>query len=145
MDRRSAFSSDTKCLRNNVIGCCLIFFNLAFQVVKPDFMYVQPEEEEGELPFFKYLKIVAGICCLFSALLLVDFILPVKCMQEIIQKRLYVKENNRFGANDYQLHVVTPSFKIKVAPPLYEDATEKSPVKICYSPLLKITRNVSGS
>ena len=108
-------------------------------------MYVQPDEEEGTLPFFKYLKITAAICCLFSAVLLIDLILPGSCKQEVVQKRLFYKENNRFGANDYQLHVVTPTFKIKVGPPLFEDATEQTQVEVCYSPILKMIRKVSGS
>jgi len=108
-------------------------------------MYVQHDEEEGELPFYRYLKIVAALCCIFSIAILIDYVLPAVCKSETVAKRNFIKESSRFGGTDYDLKLITQTFEIKASPDLFDDAKENTNIQVCYSPVFKSVRTVSGN
>ncbi len=106
-------------------------------------MYYHPEEEEV-LPFFKAIRWIALGSLLFASCLLVDFFLPEQCKEEVVTKRVYLKESNRFGGNTYELKLFTPRFEIQVNPDLFRDAPEKTPIKVYHSPLFNTIKKVGG-
>jgi hypothetical protein len=107
-------------------------------------MYYHPNEEEGVLPFVKAIQVIAAISCLFALCLLIDFILPEKCKEEVVRQRIYLKENNRFGGDNYDLKLVTSSFIIQAKPELFKDAPEQTRVRIYHSPVFGTIKSVCG-
>ena len=107
-------------------------------------MYYHPHEEEGELPFYKGVRWLALASALFAFTLLVDYILPETQKEEIVERRIFFKESNRFGGNTYVLKLFTQSFTIHAKPELFKDAPEKTRIRISHSPLFRTVKSVSG-
>jgi hypothetical protein len=109
-------------------------------------MYKQrDDEEQTELPFFRPMKIIALLCALFSAILLIDFVLPSSCSSDEIQKRLFEKESDRFGGDILKLHIVTTEAVFEATPAMFEDAQAGAKVEICQTPLFKHVIQISGN
>jgi hypothetical protein len=108
-------------------------------------MYYHPKEEEGVLPFVKAIRVIAAISCLFALCLLIDFFLPEKCKEEVVRQRIYLKENNRFGGDNYDLKIVTSSFVIRAKPELFKDAPEQTRLRIYHSPVFGTIKSVCGN
>ncbi len=107
-------------------------------------MYYHPHEEEGELPFYKGVRWLALASALFAFTLLVDYNLPETQEEEVVERRIYFKESNRFGGNTYVLKLFTRSFIIQAKPDLFKDAPEKTRIRISHSPLFRTIKSVSG-
>jgi len=108
-------------------------------------MYKQRDDDELiELPLFRQIKIVAFLSAFFSSVLLVDFLLPSKSKTEIVSHRLFEKESSRFGGTNYNLRITTKSFEIKAETDLFDDAKEKTPIEIHYSPIFNFIKRVKG-
>jgi hypothetical protein len=108
-------------------------------------MYKQRNDDEVvELPLFKYIKTIAILSSLFSTLLLCDYLLPAKKTNEIVLKRIFEKESNRFGGTNYNLKIATQSFEIKAGAELFEHARETTPLEIYYSPIFNFIKLVKG-
>jgi hypothetical protein len=108
-------------------------------------MYKQrDDEEQTELPFFRPMKVLALLCALFSAVLLIDFVLPSSCSSDEIQKRLFEKESDRFGGEVFKLHIVTKDAVFEATPAMFEDAQAGAHVEICQTQMFKHVIQISG-
>jgi len=108
-------------------------------------MYKQRDDDELiELPLFKQLKIIAFSSAIFSFVLMADYLLPSKLKTEIVNKRLFEKESSRFGGTNYNLRITTKSFEIKTETDLFDDAKEKTPIEVYYSPIFNFIQKVKG-
>lgn len=107
--------------------------------------YYHPEEEEGELPFAKGMKWIAGLSALFALSLLVDYFLPVVCVQAQVEKKIFFKENTRFGGQNYDLRIETDKIKFKAKPDLFGAVKELDFVSVCHTPIYRAVKSVSGT
>jgi hypothetical protein len=108
-------------------------------------MYKQrDDDEQTELPFFRPMKVLAVLCALFSAVLLIDYVLPSSCTSDKIQKRLFEKESDRFGGEVFKLHIVTQNAVFEATPAMFEDAQAGAQVEICQTQMFKHVIQISG-
>ncbi len=108
-------------------------------------MYKQrDDDEQTELPFFRPMKVLALLCALFSAVLLIDYVLPTSCSSDKIQKRLFQKESDRFGGEIFKLHIVTQHAVFEATPAMFEDAKADAQVEICRTQFFKHVLQISG-
>jgi hypothetical protein len=108
-------------------------------------MYKQrDDEDQTELPFFRPMKVLALLCALFSAVLLIDFVLPVTCSSDKIEKRLFQKESDRFGGDIFKLHIVTQNTVFEATPAMFEDAIVGEAVEICTTQMFEHVLQISG-
>lgn len=109
-------------------------------------MYKQRDDDESiELPFVRPIKVIALLCALLSAALLIDFVLPSGCRTDKIQQRLFEKEDDRFGGTIYKFQIVTTSSSFEATPVMFEDAAEGAQIEVCITPLFRFVKQVSGS
>lgn len=106
--------------------------------------YYRSREEEGDLPFTRALKWIAGASALFAVLLMADFFIPESCSQTKVLQKIFLKESNRFGGTNYNLKVVTEKLKFRAKPDLFASLSENDVVEVCYTPLFRFVKEVSG-
>lgn len=104
--------------------------------------YKHEEEEDGDLPYFKLMKMALVVLSLLAVLILVDFFLPPNCESLVVQRKLSEKEDTRFGNTDYTLKVFTNAFEFKANAALFEAIAEGSRIRLCRSPIFKSIRKV---
>jgi hypothetical protein len=108
-------------------------------------MYKQRDDEEQmELPFFRPMKLVAILCAILSAVLLLDFVLPSSCSTDAIEKRLFEKEADRFGGTVFKLHIKTNKSFFEATPAMFEDAVDGATINVCTSPIFQFVKQVEG-
>lgn len=109
-------------------------------------MYKQrDDEEQTELPFFRLMKMVAILCALLSGVLLLDFIMPVSCASDKIQKRLFEKEADRFGGTVFKLQIITENSAFEATPAMFEDASDGAAIEVCKSPIFHFVKKFEGT
>jgi hypothetical protein len=114
--------------------------------IRCNIMYKQRDDDElTELPFFRPMKVLALLCALFSAVLLIDYVLPSSCTSDKIQKRLFEKESDRFGGEVFKLHIVTQDEVFEATPSMFEDAQVGAQVEICQTQMFKHVIQISGN
>lgn len=106
--------------------------------------YYHPKEDEGTLPFFNAIKWLALLNFAFAALLLADYFLPAKSNQESVIRRTFFKEDNRFGSDDYELKLITPSHEILASAALFKDAPEHTLLTVKHTPIFHTIKSVYG-
>jgi hypothetical protein len=106
--------------------------------------YYHPNEDEGILPFFNAIKWLALLNFAFATMLIVDYLLPVKSNEEFVLKRTFFKEDNRFGSDDYELKLITPSHEILANAALFKDAPENTQLIVQHTPIFHTIKSVYG-
>lgn len=107
-----------------------------------DMQYKNEEEEDGELPYFRYMKMALIVLSLLAVFILVDFFLVPNCDELIVRRKLSEKEDTRFGNTDYTLKVFTDALEFKANAQLFEAIKEGSRIRLCRSPIFKSIRSV---
>jgi hypothetical protein len=106
--------------------------------------YYHPNEDEGTLPFSKAVKWLSFLNFVFAALLLADFFLPESTRQEPVIRKTFFKEDNRFGSDDYELKLITPSQEILASAALFKDAPVNTLLTIQHTPIFHTIKSVIG-
>lgn len=107
-------------------------------------MYYHPNEEEGVLPFQRQMKWISALSALFAVLLLLDFIVPPSCSNELVLDKFFRKESTRFGSTLYDLKIITRNFKFKAKPDLFAEVSIQTNIEVCYTPIMRRVKYVNG-